>query len=211
MAKQIFQEKDEIFTDISENRADIYNYISLNPGTYLRKIFKDVGLAMGDTQYHLSVLEKKGYVKSRKVGKHRYYYPMLVKSGEEELILALLRQTTTRDILIYLIENIGATQSDLSNFIHFSTPTIYWYMKRLISSGLVVGFKEGNVIRYYVRDISSLTECIRKYMPDTWMNLASKFAYMYSNVTKKILSGKENNNNNNNINASSIIVNVCKR
>jgi len=211
MAKQIFQEKDEIFTDISENRADIYNYISLNPGTYLRKIFKDVGLAMGDTQYHLSVLEKKGYVKSRKVGKHRYYYPMLVKSGEEELILALLRQGTTRDILIYLIENIGATQSDLSNFIHFSTPTIYWYMKRLISSGLVVGFKEGNVIRYYVRDISSLTECIRKYMPDTWMNLASKFADMYLNITKKILSQKQNDNNNNNINTSSIIVNACKR
>jgi predicted transcriptional regulator len=207
MAIQIFQEKNEIFNDISENRADIYNYILLNPGTYLRKIFKDVGLAMGDTQYHLSVLEKKGYVKSRKVGKHRHYYPMLVNSGEEELILALLRQTT-RDILVYLIENIGATQSDLSNFIHFSTPTIYWYMKRLISSGLVVGFKEGNVIRYYVSDISSLTECIRKYMPDTWMNLASKFADMYLNITKKILSQKQNNNN---INTSSIIVNACKR
>ncbi|HVD07624.1 MAG TPA: hypothetical protein VNB67_04195, partial [Nitrososphaeraceae archaeon] len=79
---------------------------------------------------------------------------------------------------------------------------------RLISSGLVVGFKEGNVIRYYVRDIFSLTECIRRYMPDTWMNLASKFADMYSNVTKKILSEKQNNHN---INASSIIVNVCKR
>jgi predicted transcriptional regulator len=211
MAIQIFQEKDEIFNEISENRADIYNYILLNPGTYLRKIFKDVGLAMGDTQYHLSVLEKKGYVKSRKVGKHRYYYPMLVNSGAEELILALLRQTTTRDILVYLIENIGATQSDLSNFKHFSKPTIYWYMKRLISSGLVVGFKEGNVIRYYVRDISSLTECIRKYMPDTWMNLASKFADMYLNITKKILSQKQSDNNNNNINTSSIIVNVCKR
>jgi predicted transcriptional regulator len=208
MATQIFQEKDEIFNDISENRADIYNYILLNPGTYLRKILKDVGLAMGDTQYHLSVLEKKGYVKSRKVGKHRHYYPMLVNSGEEGLILALLRQTTTRDILVYLIENIGATQSDLSNFKHFSTPTIYWYMKRLISSGLVVGLKEGNVIRYYVRDISSLTECIRKYMPDTWMNLASKFADIYFNITKKILSQKQNNNN---INTSSIIVNASKR
>jgi hypothetical protein len=121
----------------------------------------------------------------------------------------LLRQGTTRDILVYLIENIGPTQSDLSNFKHFSIPTIYWHMERLISSGVVVGYKEGNVKRYYIRDISSLTECIRRYMPDTWMNLASKFAYMYSNVTKKILSGKENNNNNNN--ASSIIVNVCKR
>ena len=113
MANQIFQENDKIFPDISENRADIYNFILLNPGTYLRKIFKDVGLAMGDTQYHLSVLEKKGYVKSRKVGKHRHYYPMSVNSGQDELILALLGQTTTRDILVYLIENIGPTQSEL--------------------------------------------------------------------------------------------------
>jgi predicted transcriptional regulator len=173
--------------DISQNRRDIYNYILLNPGTYLRKIFRGVGLAMGDTQYHLSVLEKKGCVKSRKVGKHRHYYPISVKSGRDELILVFLEQAVTRNILVYLIENIGATQSDLSNFKHFSTPTIYWYMKRLINSGLVIGVKEGNVIRYYVKDICSLTECIRRYMPDTWIRLASKFADMYSNVTKLLI------------------------
>jgi len=76
----------------------------------------------------------------------------------------------------------------------FSTPTIYWYMKRLINSGLVVGFKEGNVIRYYVKDICSLTECIRRYMPDTWMSLASKFADMYSNVTKLLIQKQYVNN-----------------
>jgi len=60
MANQIFGLKDEIITDISLNRGLIYNYISLNPGAHLRKIFKDIGLAMGDTQHHLSMLEKKG-------------------------------------------------------------------------------------------------------------------------------------------------------
>jgi predicted transcriptional regulator len=183
-----------MFIDITQNRRDIYNYILLNPGAYLRKIFRAVGLAMGDTQYHLSVLEKKGYVKSRKVGKHRHYYPMSVSSGGDEVILALLKQAATRDILVYLIENIGATQSDLSDFKHFSTPTIYWYMKRLINSGLVVAVKEGNVIRYYVKDICSLTECIRRYMPDTWVNLASKFANMYSNVTKILIEKQYVNN-----------------
>ena len=195
MANQTFQENDIMFTDTSQNRLDIYNYISLNPGTYLRKIFRGVGLAMGDTQYHLSVLEKKGYVKSRKVGKHRHYYPMSVNSGRDEIMLVFLKQAVTRDILVYLIENIGATQSDLSNFKHFSTPTIYWYMKRLINSGLVVGVKEGNVIRYYVKDICSLTECIRRYMPDTWVRLASKFADMYSNVTKLLIEKRGLNSN----------------
>jgi len=195
MTNQIFQENDLMFTDISQNRRDIYNYISLNPGAYLRKIFRGVGLAMGDTQYHLSVLEKKGYVKSRKIGKHRHYYPMSVNSGREELILVYLKQAVTKDILVYLIENIGATQSDISNFKHFATPTICWYMKRLINSGLVVGVKEGTVIRYYVNDICSLTECIKRYMPDTWMSLASKFADMYSNVTKLLIEKHGLNSN----------------
>ena len=195
MSNQIFQEDNQMLIDIPQNRRNIYNYISLNPGSYLRKIYRDVGLAMGDTQYHLSVLEKKGYVKSRKVGKHRHYYPMSVNSGQDELILVFLKQAVTRDILVYLIENIGATQSDLSNFIHFSTPTIYWHMKRLINSGLVMGIKEGNVIRYYVKDISNLTECLRRYMPDTWMSLASKFADMYSNITKLLIEKRGLNSN----------------
>ena len=195
MSNQIFQEDNQMLIDTSQNRRNIYNYISLNPCSYLRKIYRDVGLAMGDTQYHLSVLEKKGYVKSRKVGKHRHYYPMSVNSGQDELMLVFLKQAVTRDILVYLIENIGATQSDVSNFKHFSTPTIYWHMKRLINSGLVMGIKEGNVIRYYVKDISNLTECLRRYMPDTWMSLASKFADMYSNITKLLIEKRGLNSN----------------
>ncbi len=190
MANRMFGIKDEIITDISSNRGHIYNYILLNPGAHMRKIFKDTGLAMGDTQHHLSTLEKKGYVKSRKIGRHRHYYPMSVIKEQDELILAYLRQETARDILVYLIEYAGSTQSNLSNFKEFSTPTIYWHMTRLIGSGLVVSVRDRKVIRYYIRDICSLTNCIRKYMPDTWNTIANKFADIYSDLTKKKLSRK---------------------
>lgn len=193
LANRIFCINDESISDISSNRGHIYNYIFLNPGTHLRKIFKDIGLAMGDTQHHLSVLEKKGYIKSRKVGRHRHYYPMSVTKDQDELILAHLRQETTRDILVYLLEYAGSTQSDLSNFKHFSTSTIYWHMTRLISSDLVVSVREGKIIRYYVKDICSLTDCIRKYMPDTWNAIANKFADLHIQMSQRNYFSKQNN------------------
>jgi hypothetical protein len=68
-------------------------------------------------------------------------------------------------------------------------------MKRLINSGLVLGIKEGNVIRYFVIDISNLTECLRRYMPDTWLSLAGKFADMYSKITKLLIEKRGLNSN----------------
>ena len=69
---------------------------------------------MGDTQYQLYVLEKEGRIKSRRIGQHRHYYPVTILNEQHELILAFLRQETTRDILVYLIEHPGCTQQGLA-------------------------------------------------------------------------------------------------
>jgi predicted transcriptional regulator len=49
----------------SENKLYIYKYILNYPGVHLRKICRELGLAMGDTQYQLSILEKQGKIKSK--------------------------------------------------------------------------------------------------------------------------------------------------
>jgi predicted transcriptional regulator len=89
----------------SENKLYIYKYIVNYPGFHLRKICRELRLAMGDTQYQLSMLEKESKIKSRRVGNHRhYYYPLTIPNELNELILAFLRHETIRDILIYLME-----------------------------------------------------------------------------------------------------------
>lgn len=108
----------------SENRLYIYKYIVNYPGVHLRKICRELRLAMGDTQYQLFILEKEGKIKSKRVGNHRHYYPLTISNEQNELILAFLRQETIRDILIYLMENPGSSQQILVNFINVSAPTI---------------------------------------------------------------------------------------
>ncbi len=169
----------------SENKRYIYEHILMNPGVHLRKICKETGLSMGDTQHHLFVLEKEGRIKSRKIGqhKHRYYYAMSVMSEQRELILAFLRQDTARDILIYLIEHTGSTQSDIAKFKNMSAPTINWHMSRLIEAGVVIGNREWKKVRYLIKDPESIIDCLEKYFPTVWNSLSDRFAKLFIQIS----------------------------
>ena len=94
--------------------AGIYDYIRNKPGSHLRKINKELTLAMGDTQYHLRNLEKSGVVKSKRIGIYKVYYTVSILEGREESILATLQQETPREIVIHILEHPGATQSEIA-------------------------------------------------------------------------------------------------
>ena len=167
----------------SENKLYIYKYIVNSPGVHLRKICRELGLAMGDTQYHLSILKKEGRIKSKIIGHHRHYYPVTISDDQNELILAFLRHETIRDILIYLIENPGSTQQTLANFKNVSAPTIKWHMARLIESGLVIATKDEKVIKYFIQDYRSLTSSLMNYMPILWNSLVDRFAEKFLEIS----------------------------
>jgi predicted transcriptional regulator len=167
----------------SENKLYIYKYIVNYPGVHLRKICRELRLAMGDTQYQLSILEKESKIKSRRVNNYRHYYPLTIPNEQNELILAFLRQETIRDILIYLMENPGSSQKALANFVNVSAPTIKWHMSRLIESDMVMATKEGKIVKYFIKDPRSLTYSLKNYMPALWNSLVNKFAEKFFEIT----------------------------
>jgi len=171
---------------IPENRRRIYGYIQDNPGVHLRKIRKELGLAMGDMQYHLSLLEKSGQIKSRRIGMHRHYYPVTVPDERHEVIFAFLGQETARDILVYLIEHPGSTQGDIADFKNFSSPTISWHMSRLVESGIVTSTKEGRTVRYFIKgDVRGITDFLRTHQPNVWNKLASRLADTFIELSSR--------------------------
>ncbi len=146
-------------------------------GIHLREICKDTNLAMGDTQHHLSVLEN-GRIKSKRIGqyKRKHYYPMSINE-QHELILAFLRQDTARDVLIYLIEHSGSTQSDIAHFKNF------WHMSRLIEAGIVIFHRECKTVQYFIKDPESLIDSLRNYFPTIWNNLSDRFAKLFIQIS----------------------------
>jgi DNA-binding MarR family transcriptional regulator len=178
--------------DVESNRLQIYRYIENNPGAHLRKISKELGLAMGDTQYHLDILEKSGKVRSRKINLYRRYYSASILGEKEEIILAFLRQETARDILIYLMEYPHSTQSDLADFKHYSSPTISWHMSRLIQAGIVSKTKEGKKLRYSINeDRDRLIYILKTYHPSIWNVLASRLADIFHELSSSSQAIKE--------------------
>lgn len=163
----------------TENRNRIYEYIKNNQGAHLRMIAKDLELAMGNTQHHLSVLENSGKIKSRRMNLRRHYYTVEI-SDTKEIILAFLKHETERDILIYLVEHPYSTQTDIVNFVHFSAPTINWHMSRLIEAELVLAEKKGRSITYHIKgNVRVITDLLKLYHPTIWNKMLDRLADMF--------------------------------
>ncbi len=171
--------------DTDDNRSRIFELIQKNPGTHLRKIVKELRLAMGDVQYHLDILEKSGKIKSRRSGLRRNYYSMAIVNEKDEIILAFLRQETSRDILVYLIEHPNSTQMDIAEFMHFSSPTISWHMSRLIDNDIVWSTREGRNVRYSINGdfLYTVAYLLKTYHPSIWNNLASRLAEVFLEIS----------------------------
>ena len=165
---------------IPDNRKRIYDYIKATPGSHLRKISKELLIAIGDTQYHLGVLEKSGLVKSRRIGIYRVYYLVSILEGRQESILATLQQETPRQIIINIIEHPGATQSEIADHMELSSPTINWHMSNLIKIGLVRCRKDRQFVKYYIEgDIEDIINLLKLYYPTLWDGLSSRLADLF--------------------------------
>lgn len=145
---------------ITNNRKRIYEYIVNNPGSHIRKIRRELNLSIGHTQYHLKVLEKTGFIRSLRTRLFRRYYTTSIFGERQEFILAVLGQEVPKDIILYLIENPGATQGEIAHYTNLSAATINWHMSRLTEIGLVTSHKKWKYVNYYVegniKDITTI-------------------------------------------------------
>src|SRR6478735_2872816 len=151
---------------ISNNRSRIYEYIKNHPGTHLRKLSKNLVIAMGDTQHHLGVLDKLGLIKSRRKG--------------DEDILAVLQQETPRDIILHLVENPGSTQGEISKYMRLTAPTINWHMSNLINAHLVTSYKDGRYVKYFIEgNVNDIVGLLKLYYPTVWSKLSDRLAEIF--------------------------------
>lgn len=165
---------------ISVNRSRIYEYIKNHPGTHLRKLSKNLGVAMGDTQHHLGVLDKLGLIKSRRKGMYKVYYSISILCKRDEDILAVLQQETPRDIILYLVENPGSTQGEISNYMRLTAPTINWHMSNLINARLVISYKEGRFVKYFIEgNVNDIVGLLKSYYPTVWSKLSDRLAELF--------------------------------
>jgi predicted transcriptional regulator len=173
-----------------DNRTRIYEYIKNTPGSHLRKISKELEIALGDTQYHLNTLQKSGSIKSKRMGIYKVYFSVSILEGRDESILATFQQETPREIILFLVEKPGATQGEIADRMSYSPSTINWHMSNLIEIGLVSSQKDKQAVRYYIKgSVKDIIGLLKLYHPKIWNKLSSRLADLFLDLS--IVSSKD--------------------
>ena len=159
------------------NRVRILAFIKANPGTHLRKIKRELNLAMGVIQYHLYKLERERSILSVRHGLYKRFYADKGLGAQDREILNILSQETERDLVLYLIKNPLASQKELSEFARISASSTNWHMGRLSRAGFVQPRREGGFVFYTVSgDLARILSLLRSYHPRVWERWAERLA-----------------------------------
>jgi len=155
----------------------VFYYIRMHPGTYMREMNRELNLAVGVLQYHLHILENEGLVVFERQSFYTFIYESGAFTNTEIRIMNNLAQKPVRDILLFLVQKPGVSQSDIASFIHCTRPTAAWHMKRLVNQGIVESRKEGRSVTYRIAgERSDIVNLIKDYYPSIFNRWASRLA-----------------------------------
>ncbi len=154
-----------------ERRKEILSAIRERPGTTFRELARELGIGIGDLQYHLYRLEKEGLVVSKRVGRRRYLFPRGLE-GEAQRLLIAISTETRRKILLLLMEG-EMTQGEIARRLNLSQPTVSYHMGELVKLGIVKSRKDGRSVSYSLSyDPATIARVVKNYRPSLWERLA---------------------------------------
>ena len=159
----------------------------------MRQLCRELGLAMGDVQYHIHRLEKDGQVTSMRRGFYRFFYPSALFGERQRDILSVLTLDTPRELLLAIIEKPSSSQEELASAVGVSQPTASWHLRRLSELGLVQKRVKGKSINYSVSGTNPLeiATFIKNYHPSSWERWSSRLADIFISYSNKEGAGEE--------------------
>jgi predicted transcriptional regulator len=125
-------------------RGQIYGFIKAKPGEHYSSVKQELDLNNGTLAHHVKILEKEGYIKSKRDGFYTRFYP----SGTN-----LLKPDTIQHNLVEIIMNMpGKTQIEIVQLTNLSQQVISYNLKKLVREEVIRVEKSGRENRYYFNE-----------------------------------------------------------
>jgi predicted transcriptional regulator len=119
------------------NRSSIYEEIMNNPGTYLNKLSKNLGLSIFLTNWHLNILLKFNMIRKQESNSQIAYFDSELPS-ENDYILQIISRAKCSELIEYLkLNSKGCTKSHIAKTLRMHHTTVNKYLEILIDSQLV--------------------------------------------------------------------------
>ena len=124
--------------EFSSNQEIIRSLIHKYPGLRFHEIKKEIKLANGTLQHHLSQLTKSNTIKAKYMSTVPRYYAYDLEDTTQTILLRL-RQNTTSRIIKSLLKNECQTFGQIVKFSKKSPGTVSIYKNMLLKDGIIVG------------------------------------------------------------------------
>ena len=118
------------------------------PGIRYKELSRLTGLCNGVLSYYLKLLDNTGRVKINRINNRVTRYYSNDVSDEESTILGILRQNTTRKILIYILENGPCGFTNIVEYTNKVPSTVSWHLTKLKDANLIKIYKQNDCNRY---------------------------------------------------------------
>jgi len=115
-------------------RGQIFGYIRANPGEHYNAIKAALHLTNGSLAHHLKTLEREDFVKSRRFGLYRRFYPRDFRIPESD---AFVLNDIQRTVLRIVHGQPGLSQKELSMLLGLTPPTVNYHINLLAANGYV--------------------------------------------------------------------------
>jgi parallel beta-helix repeat protein len=129
-----------------ETRGRIRGMIESDPGIRYNELKKKLKLQNGVLTYHLHVLEREGYIKSRNNGIYKHFF-----TGDMILPKNIVRMKGVQKIIFReILENPGVSQKKIAHLIGGSTSTVNYNINIMAKHGIIELKREGNETKCYI-------------------------------------------------------------
>ena len=127
--------REDIQRDIlrQTTRGRLFQFVQDNPGVNFSAVYRENSLGIGNAVYHLSVLQREGYLRSAQQGGRKLFW---AKEDYPGLTVASL--TSTQAEIIKLLETEGPlTRTEIMNRTDIRKTTLHNNLRKLVESGRV--------------------------------------------------------------------------
>lgn len=130
-------------------RGQIYGYIMANPGRHYTSIKDALKVTNGTLSYHLRTLEMQGFIKSRRDGTYKLFYPLNMKIPQRQGIKLSDLQMNILDIIR---QNSGPSQKYIAKALDVSQQTVSYNLRNMCREGIIRKEQIGRLVKYYIQE-----------------------------------------------------------
>ena len=128
-------------------RGRIYGMIESNPGVHYTLIKKKVGVGNGTLTYHLSTLEREGFIRAEWDGLYKRFYPSQMATAPGEPVVELSAVQT--ELLGHIRQTPGITQKELGERTGVSKRVVSYHIAQMAQARLIRVERDGKKVRCY--------------------------------------------------------------